>query len=294
MPFDITALTSFWLFANSVIVSISLHIYRISQKNKERSTSQSFINSKKSVADFEEHPQQRGTKRETVRYAISDPHGAYTLVMRILEKIRFGDTDTLYIGGDMIDKGENSLRLLQFALESPNVHPILGNHEYDLIKRYRAMMRAETSDFSAVLDSLRAGFLPHECERLDWETLDALSELPAYIEAADFIMVHAGLPLDCAGYPLPLTEASIESLLYDRRFLSPSLIQRGEKCILFGHTETTVIADTPRILAYRRDKSRPAHALADYHKIHLDTGVFSHGVLGCLCLDTLHSYYVSK
>ena len=34
--------------------------------------------------------------------------------------------------------------------------------------------------------------------------------------------------------------------------------------------------------------------IKDYYKIHMDTGAWSNGVLGCVCIDTLKVYYVKK
>lgn len=41
-------------------------------------------------------------------YCISDIHGYYGLFCRLLDKIRFGDKDKLYVLGDIIDKGQDS------------------------------------------------------------------------------------------------------------------------------------------------------------------------------------------
>ena len=38
-------------------------------------------------------------------YVISDIHGEYELFMKMLEKIKFQNTDTLYILGDILDRG---------------------------------------------------------------------------------------------------------------------------------------------------------------------------------------------
>lgn len=44
-------------------------------------------------------------------YVISDIHGEYDLFMKMLEKIKFQDTDTLYILGDILDRGPNPIHL---------------------------------------------------------------------------------------------------------------------------------------------------------------------------------------
>ena len=47
-----------------------------------------------------------------MRYVISDIHGEYGLLMRLLDKIKFSQSDELYVCGDMVDKGEESKRVL--------------------------------------------------------------------------------------------------------------------------------------------------------------------------------------
>ena len=64
-----------------------------------------------------------------MNYVISDIHGEYELFMKMLEKIKFQDTDTLYILGDILDRGPNPIRVLRKLMEMPNVIPIVGNHE---------------------------------------------------------------------------------------------------------------------------------------------------------------------
>ena len=38
-------------------------------------------------------------------YAVSDLHGCYDKYRNMLEKIHFSETDTLYILGDVVDRG---------------------------------------------------------------------------------------------------------------------------------------------------------------------------------------------
>ena len=45
-----------------------------------------------------------------MRYCISDLHGKYELFQKLLNVIRFSEQDTMYICGDIIDKGESSIR----------------------------------------------------------------------------------------------------------------------------------------------------------------------------------------
>ena len=84
-------------------------------------------------------------------YCISDIHGYYDLFCRLLEKIRFGGGDKLYVLGDIIDKGPDSIRLAKLLFSMPDVYCIAGNHEYDFLKYYRTLMMP-TKDYGRVLE----------------------------------------------------------------------------------------------------------------------------------------------
>ena len=105
-------------------------------------------------------------------YCISDIHGYYDLFCRLLDKIKFGGGDKLYVLGDIVDKGPDSIRLAKLLFSMPNAYCIAGNHEYDFLKYYRAMMR-QTEDYDRVLEKLRGCF--SDGYLLDWETVDKLT-----------------------------------------------------------------------------------------------------------------------
>ena len=227
-----------------------------------------------------------------MRYCVSDLHGEYELFIELLDKIKFSDEDVMYISGDVIDKGPSPLKLLKYVFLKPNVHMIAGNHEYDFLKLYHSLTDSKDVDYDNVLDRLRAHFA--DGELLDHELLDFLDTLPYYIEGEDFICVHAGVPTDSSGRIIHPCSAYVGELVYDRRFKDPTLIPVTDKCILFGHTETCNICGENRILAYKKRDVKAAARLSDFCKIHLDTGAWSRGVLGCLCMDTCKVCYVKK
>lgn len=63
-------------------------------------------------------------------YVISDLHGERDRFHRLLEEIRFSKDDTLYILGDIVDRGPEPIPLLLEILNTPNMILLLGNHEY--------------------------------------------------------------------------------------------------------------------------------------------------------------------
>ena len=54
-------------------------------------------------------------------YVISDIHGEYDKFTTLLEKIDLKDMDTLYILGDVLDRGPNPVKTLLKLMEMPNV-----------------------------------------------------------------------------------------------------------------------------------------------------------------------------
>ena len=227
-------------------------------------------------------------------YCVSDIHGEYELFMRLLERIKYSNSDRLIVCGDFIDKGTASVRLAKTIFALPNSYCIMGNHEYLFFQFYRSKMHSDILDFDATLAQMQQYF-PEDGHLLDWETVDMLVDLPYYLEEKDFLCVHAGVPMDEEGRVLPLSEASPEELLYDRRFKHPTVLPKDSKCVLFGHTPTTYIVNTPKILAYpSRDSISAGRKIAHYCKIHLDTGVPMSGVLGCFCIDTCQAFYVKR
>ena len=230
---------------------------------------------------------------KNMKYVVSDLHGEYELFVSLLEKIKFSLGDEMYVCGDIIDKGESSVRLIKLIASLPNVHAIVGNHEYSFLKYYHSTLEESPEDFDAVLKHLQSYFST-DGHLLDWETVDWLENLPAYIEEDDFICVHAGIPLDEKGYPLPLSDASMGELVWNRKFKDPNLVHYGDKCVFFGHTQTNVICGESKILAYRRRGVTPRGGIKDFYKIHLDTGTWTTGRLGCFCIDTCKAFYVEK
>lgn len=63
-------------------------------------------------------------------YVVSDLHGEIDRFHTMLEKINFGPSDTLYILGDVLDRGPQPLTLLKEVMTTPNFRFLLGNHEY--------------------------------------------------------------------------------------------------------------------------------------------------------------------
>ncbi len=71
------------------------------------------------------------------KYVCSDMHGQYGLFKKMLEDIHFSMEDTLFVLGDIIDRGPESIPMLQDIMARPNVFCIMGNHELMMYTEYR-------------------------------------------------------------------------------------------------------------------------------------------------------------
>ena len=80
-------------------------------------------------------------------YVLSDIHGEGDRFHRMLERIGFSSEDTLYILGDVIDRGSDGIDLLREIMASPNMVMLLGNHEYMMLQYFRPG--------STVMDAIR-------------------------------------------------------------------------------------------------------------------------------------------
>ena len=77
---------------------------------------------------------------------MSDLHGCYPAYRQALDRISFSENDTLYVLGDVIDRGKDGIRILQDMMMRVNVIPILGNHEFMAMTVLKRLMNEITAD----------------------------------------------------------------------------------------------------------------------------------------------------
>ena len=64
-----------------------------------------------------------------MHYVCCDIHGQHGLFRELLSQIDFKDSDTLYILGDVIDRGPDGIGILMDIMARENVEMFVGNHE---------------------------------------------------------------------------------------------------------------------------------------------------------------------
>jgi len=117
-------------------------------------------------------------------YAIGDIQGSYNEFRRLLDLINFNAKDKLWLVGDIVNRGPDSLLLLRF-LKAMNdaVVAVLGNHDLHLLVVAEGFAKAQPGDtLQGVLNA------PDRDELLYWLRHQRLLHV-----SGDYVMVHAGL-----------------------------------------------------------------------------------------------------
>ncbi|MCF7528707.1 symmetrical bis(5'-nucleosyl)-tetraphosphatase [Neisseria lisongii] len=118
-------------------------------------------------------------------YAIGDIQGCYDELTALLHKIGFNHgNDTLWLTGDIVNRGPKSLEALQFAMKhESSVRIVLGNHDLHLLAvgyGHGSLKRSDT--LSPILKH------PQSKTMLDWLRRQSL-----LIQTDRYVMVHAGI-----------------------------------------------------------------------------------------------------
>ena len=66
-------------------------------------------------------------------YVLSDVHGHLDCFESVLAQINLQPDDTLYVLGDVIDRGAHGIAILRKIMAMPNARMLLGNHEFMML-----------------------------------------------------------------------------------------------------------------------------------------------------------------
>ncbi|MDR5873484.1 symmetrical bis(5'-nucleosyl)-tetraphosphatase [Halomonas sp. CUBES01] len=118
-------------------------------------------------------------------YAIGDVHGCHAEFVTLLEQLSFDPRrDTLWLVGDLVNRGPDSLACLREAERLGSaVQCVLGNHDFHLLVAARGGGKLKKND------SLKAVLEAPDRERL----LDWLQSRPLAVRHDAWLMTHAGL-----------------------------------------------------------------------------------------------------
>ena len=220
-------------------------------------------------------------------YVISNIHGQYQKFQSILSQISFHDSDVLYLLGDIVDYGEESMELIEDLSVRVNVYPIAGEHDFlaarmltgfsKMLKSgaapdadYIAEMTAWAQDggqatleaFRALDEEQREGVLEYLEEMTLFEELE--------INGQEYLLVHAGI----ADYDPETDLYDYEPEDFFSAPVSPDKPLIKGKTVVVGHVPT------------KSGKIERGEGC-----ILIDCGAADGGTLGCLCLENGKEFY---
>lgn len=166
------------------------------------------------------------------RIVIGDVHGHYDTVIALLDAIAPASDDPVYFLGDLVDRGPNSAKVVEFVREN-KYHCLLGNHEQMLLD-VLVGRRISSEMFQGWLHSGGYSTLLSYKNNIPQEHLDWMKKLPNYFDLGDVWLVHAGVDPQ-----LPLEEQTEEQFCWIRdEFHSSTKPYFTDKLIIVGHTIT--------------------------------------------------------
>ena len=234
-------------------------------------------------------------------YAVSDIHGCYDQYQKLLDKLHLKKDDTLYVLGDVIDRGTDGFRILCDMASRPNVVNLMGNHEamaLDAISQLvRCAVRQGARGYNCSEDSVELWFSNGgevslinflSLEEKEMQTAwDYMRAMPLYQEVTaggrPFLLVHGGL--EHFSPSRPLEDYHRDEIVWCRP--EPNTTYFPDRQVILGHTPTQFLYKSMR---------KPASVGKIFRTdsfIDIDCGcVYPGGWLGCLCLDTMEELYI--
>ncbi len=207
------------------------------------------------------------------RYVIPDIHGCSKSLMSLIDKIGLKKEDQLFLLGDYIDRGSDSVGVINFLIELQQadyqVYPVRGNHEEDILMLHQN--KIDKLIIRYINKENTSAFFTSNLE-LKPEYFNFFKSMPYFIELEDYFFVHAGFDFKSIK-PFENTDEMIQIRNWPYH---PALAKN--KTIVHGHNPTEL---------------DEIHKRIDWNAriIPLDNGcVFSHalemGNLLCLELGT--------
>jgi serine/threonine protein phosphatase 1 len=224
-------------------------------------------------------------------YAVSDLHGCYDKYIKLLERLNMTPNDSLYVLGDIVDRGSDGMKILSDLIKRKNIFSCRGNHDHCAQILLRSFAMPNDGCFADGLEEAFGLWLSDggsttydEFLKLDESNrhavLNYLNSLPLFekltVEGRRFFLAHTVpeksrmLDFDkCRISDFIMGEPEYEKVYFE------------DKIIVTGHTPTGFI-----------DPEYTGRIWKGNNHIAIDCGAVFGNPLGCICLDTMEEIYV--
>lgn len=224
-------------------------------------------------------------------YAVSDLHGCYDKYIKLLERLNMTSDDSLYILGDIVDRGSEGIKIILDLVNRKNIFSCRGNHDHCAQILLRNFAIPNDGYFADGLEETFRLWLSdggnttyEEFLKLDENkqrvVLNYLKSLSVFkkltIGGRKFFLAHTvpekSKMLDienCRNSDFIMGEPEYEKMYFE------------DTIIVTGHTPTGFI-----------DPEYTGRIWKGNNHIAIDCGTVFGNPLGCICLDTLEDFYV--
>ena len=226
-------------------------------------------------------------------YVMSDLHGEADMFHQMLQKINLTDSDDLYILGDVIDRGPDGIALIHEIMATPNIHMLMGNHEY--------MMIQYLDPNATVVEILRWGNNGNEPTLLAFDLLEK-QEKDEVLQYIQNLPTH--VELDLNGKVFYLVHAFPGENVHDEVWVRPAIDTANPmsgKVLIIGHTPVlNLLYSKESRVEYEEQMISRGELPKIYHAegfVDIDCGCSYRRplkTLGCLRLDDMQEFYVNS
>ncbi|MGM9631467.1 MAG: metallophosphoesterase [Eubacteriales bacterium] len=227
-------------------------------------------------------------------YVVSNLYGRLDRFENLLKKINFRERDVMYVLGNIVDYGEQSVELVNELSARYNIYSVLGEHDY---KAYLLL-----SEFDRIVREGGAPSASFSKDLVEWTQNGGQPTLEAFKDAdADskegFLDYLADLPVfeevDLNGKQFVLTCRGIDGFMRDTDIYDYDL-----EAFIEGDFDvnTTYFEDRQMVVGYLDYGNTPegfaGKVIVKNNNIALACDISENDAVVCYCLESGDTYYV--
>lgn len=224
-------------------------------------------------------------------YAVSDLHGCYDKYTKLLERLHMTSDDSLYILGDIVDRGSRGMKILLALIDRENVFSSRGNHDYSAQVLLRNFALPNDGCFADELEEAFRLWLSDGGSTTYEEFLKLdESKQRAVLRYLGSLLVYKKLTVGGQKFFLAHTIPGKAKMLDIPNWKNSDFIMgEPEYEKMYFEDMLTVTGHTPTGFI---DPEYTGQIWKGNNHIAIDCGAVFGNPLGCICLDTMEEIYV--